>query len=121
MNFKGTKGDWKFSTKTTSETDVTSSTHRICECKHYDSQIASLLEPTLEEGLANAQLIVDAGNTINKCDLLPSELLEQRDVLLEALIKIRKSIKNQKLESNFGHTLSYVDEAIENIQNNKNG
>lgn len=121
MNFKGTKGDWKFSTENTSETDVTSCTHRICECKHYDSQITDLLEPNIEEGLANAQLIVDAGNTINKCDLLPSELLEQRNLLLEALIRIRKSIKNQKLESNFGHTLSYVDEAIENIQNNKNG
>lgn len=114
MNFKGTKGDWK-STSGTFDIDlimVSSTNGVVCDIRK------SLL---INEQLANAQLIEDAGNTINKCDLLPSELLEQRNVLFEALIKIRKSIKNQKLESNFGHTLSYVDEAIENIQNNKNG
>lgn len=31
---------------------------------------------------ANANLIADAFNTANKCGLLPSELLEQRDELL---------------------------------------
>ena len=33
----------------------------------------------------NAKLIADAFTTISKCDLLPSELLEQRNELLEAL------------------------------------
>ena len=37
------------------------------------------------EQLANADLIADAGNTAQKCGLLPSELLEQRDELLKAL------------------------------------
>lgn len=40
-----------------------------------------------KEGLANANLIADAGNTTNKCGLLPSELLEQRDELLSMLRK----------------------------------
>ena len=34
---------------------------------------------------ANAKLIADAGTTASKCGLLPSELLEQRNELLEAL------------------------------------
>ncbi|AGO48355.1 hypothetical protein Phi10:1_gp014 [Cellulophaga phage phi10:1] len=38
-----------------------------------------------KEGVANAKLIVDAGNTSNKCGLLPSELLKQRNELLEVL------------------------------------
>lgn len=111
MKFKGSKGEWKLNHKCF-ETDIETDTHRIAEAKHYDSEISSKKEPTKEEGLANAELIVDAGNTINKCDLFPSELLEQRDELLKALKKINKSIKDQKLESKFGHTLSYVNEAI---------
>ena len=34
---------------------------------------------------ADVDLIVDAGNTAQKCGLLPSELLQQRDELKEAL------------------------------------
>ena len=37
----------------------------------------------------NAELICDAGNTAQKCGLLPSELLRQRDELREALKQIR--------------------------------
>ena len=62
----------------------------------------------------NAMLIADAGNTAQKCGLLPSELLQQRDELREALIlaeglidmasdqewaKIRAAIKNTKDET----------------------
>jgi hypothetical protein len=108
MEFKGTKGEWKVVGIDYPTIESTSE-----ECRT-NPTIASVLSSfrSREEALANAQLIADAGTTINKCDLLPSELLEQRNLLLEALIRIRKSIKNQKLESNFGHTLSYVDEAI---------
>lgn len=38
-----------------------------------------------EECVANAELICDAGNTFQKCHLLPSQLLQQRDELMEAL------------------------------------
>lgn len=34
---------------------------------------------------SNAKLIADAGTTANKCGLLPSELLEQRDEMLKML------------------------------------
>ena len=37
---------------------------------------------------ANAELIADAGTTANKCQLLPSELLVQRDELLKSLIEV---------------------------------
>jgi len=44
----------------------------------------TLVPQTTEEAEANAELIADAGTTANKCGLLPSELLAQRDELLEA-------------------------------------
>lgn len=44
---------------------------------------------------ANAQLIADAFNTSNKCDMLPSELLEQRNELLEMLQKIFEDRQNE--------------------------
>lgn len=56
--------------------------------------------PTVKNGgvgelFDNAQLIADAGTTANKCGLLPSELLEQRDELLNKLkdltIRIEKN------------------------------
>ena len=40
------------------------------------------------EANANAELIADAGTTANKCGLLPSELLSQRDELLKSLIEV---------------------------------
>ena len=43
-----------------------------------------------EELQANATLICDAGNTAQKCGLLPSELLQQRDELKEALAEQKR-------------------------------
>jgi len=37
--------------------------------------------------LANANLVANAGNTTQKCGLLPSELLAQRDELLKNLAR----------------------------------
>ena len=45
---------------------------------------------TKEEAIANAELTCDAFNTIQKCGLMPSELLEQRDELLECLSTLLK-------------------------------
>jgi len=44
-------------------------------------------EVTMRERIANAALIADAGNTAQKCGLLPSELLKQNEELREALSK----------------------------------
>ncbi len=43
-----------------------------------------------DELQANALLIADAGNTAQKCGLLPSELLQQRDELREALAEQKR-------------------------------
>lgn len=48
---------------------------------------------TMEKMEANAQLIADAGTTANKCGLLPSELLEQRDELLNKLKDLTNRIE----------------------------
>ena len=48
----------------------------ICECTHCNYQSD-----------ANLVFIADAFNTANKCGLLPSELLEQRDELMRVLKK----------------------------------
>lgn len=53
------------------------------ECNHHINLINNDIEGW-EEMHANASLIADAGNTYQKCGLLPSELLEQRDELLAA-------------------------------------
>ena len=52
----------------------------ICDTYSFISCIDS------EEQQCNAKLIADAGTTANKCGLLPSELLDQRNELLEACI-----------------------------------
>ena len=64
---------------------------------------------TLDQYKAIGELLIDGANTAQKCGLLPSELLRQRDELKEALIlaeglidmasdqewaKIRAAIKN---------------------------
>lgn len=51
---------------------------------------------TKEIGEANAELIADAGTTANKCGLFPSELLEQRDELLQALTRCKEIIRDSQ-------------------------
>ena len=59
---------------------------------HYSLQVAPfygardlLDEDKTNDAEANMKLCCDAGNTAQKCGLLPSELLKQRDELKEAL------------------------------------
>lgn len=44
---------------------------------------------TADEANANGELIIDAGNTIQSCGLLPSQLLKQRNEMKEALKQVR--------------------------------
>ena len=46
-----------------------------------------------EQRLADAKLIADAGNTAQKCGMLPSEILRQRDRCLMTLSNCRETIE----------------------------
>ena len=98
--FKGTKGEWSIhDTGNSSRLFINSGYIEVCDA------MFNLGEgfPTTEQGQENAKLIADAGKTINKCDLFPSELLEQRDELLEVLEMAKNDIRNyiaDKFEAN---------------------
>ena len=65
-------------------TEVWSKDTKIASCNNgINSSIYRV--KTDEEMKSNATLIADAFNTANKCGLLPSEVLEQRDALLSVL------------------------------------
>ena len=80
--FKGTKG--KFETIYTRLSNFTLST--VISGKSVIAHINSE-NVSPEECKANGELFADAGNTIQSCGLLPSELLKQRD-------KLRKMLEN---------------------------
>ena len=82
-----TKGEWESIFRNNHAGGVKSDKGFICFMTmplHYSNQNARYDEE-LEECRHDAELIADAGNTAQKCGLLPSELLKQKDELLEAL------------------------------------
>ena len=85
--FKGTKG--KFETIYTRLSNFTLST--VISGENVIAHInAENVSP--EECKANGELFADAGNTIQSCGLLPSELLKQRDELRKLLIMVKEGI-----------------------------
>lgn len=72
---------------------------------------------TSEEAQGNANLFVDALSIVQKCDLMPSDLLEQRDELLALLSRSIDEIENLQFEHNDGANGSYyLEQAKELIQ-----
>lgn len=63
----------------------------------------------LQEMGANATIISDAFDTISECGIYPSELLKQRNELLETLIEVRKHMTAHIPEKVF----DMVDDVIE--------
>lgn len=49
-----------------------------------------------KEMIANANLFVDAHNTAQSCGLLPSELLKQRDELIDAIKEFMRKYEEMK-------------------------
>lgn len=102
MNFKGTKGTWRYSTEhecvTTSKIGIVEGSKTICDVKQAPS-----FDYTGIEALANAELIADAGNTINKCGLLPSELLEHRNELIKSLKSMLYIFDRNLFEGELGY------------------
>lgn len=70
---------------------------------------------SVKAGLANAILIIDAGNTAQKCGLPPSELLEQRDELLEALSGLLRDFKEVISENNLEPQMAGYIGVAENL------
>jgi len=79
MEFKGTKGVF----------EVLEYINDL-EVGKLDGTLICTLPTKTDEYLANANLMCDALNTIQKCNLLPSELLEQRNEILEILERVLK-------------------------------
>ena len=77
---------------------------------------------TYNAAKANAMLIVDAGNTAQKCGLLPSELLKQRDELKRMINSLSLSIAahpdyvNGEEEDEWHDLISLADELIKSTE-----
>ncbi len=76
-----TKGEWRHNKH--SRGNVEANGRSVANCMGYSTNIGR--GEHIEENYANADLVIDAGNTAQVCGLLPSELLKQRDELKEAL------------------------------------
>lgn len=76
-----TKGKWQHNKH--SRGNIECNGRSIANCMGYSTNIGN--GEHIVENYANAELVIDAGNTAQKCGLLPSELLRQRDELREAL------------------------------------
>lgn len=50
-----------------------------------------------EEYRANSKLMTDAGNTAQKCGLLPSKLLAQRDEMMNAINLMLETLERENL------------------------
>jgi len=105
-NWNGTKGLYTIEEKETAVGyfyKVSAGSVSICNITTRDLDVARL----------NAELISDAGNTIQKCGLLPSQILSERDQLLETLNNLVIKIKLPK------SAINEANELINKIQNGK--
>ena len=87
MNWKGTKGKAEHSKQ------IGEKGHCLVAQVFIDGVSAIHIDSTetVSEATSNAILCADAINTIQECDLLPSELLEQRNELLEVVKSMVRS------------------------------
>jgi hypothetical protein len=82
--FKGTKGKSEF-VHTEQHPKEENEWHSVVQMPKTAISITSTKFLSKKESESNGKLIADAFNTINECDLLPSELLSQRNEFMEAL------------------------------------
>ena len=80
-----TKGEWRIDTADAIKIKAEDGSN-IAILTH----LTNFMRRDTNEVERNALLIADAGNTAQKCGLLPSELLQQRDELKEALAEQKR-------------------------------
>ena len=86
-----TKGEWQY--------EIYSGYYAIQNTNGYTSNDLLLADEVGSfEAEHNAKLICDAGNTAQKCGLLPSELLQQRDELREENIEMKAALTRINLK-----------------------
>lgn len=68
------------------------------------------------EAESNASLILDTFETANKCNLLPSELLDQRDELLANLKRLVDRIQECNYHNDFPSAFERAQNAIKKAQ-----
>lgn len=107
---KNTKGDWILKDCTIINSDYDPKKGNIKEIAQCYTGFD--VDNTITQCKANAELFLDAGNTANKCDLLPSELLIQRDELLHSLTKALNDFKNSTWTE---ETYKLIEGTIEKI------
>ena len=120
--FKGTKGDWSAKDKLVYRRDWRD-LYEYGGKLGGDKPIASLMGTGFyekEEIEANAKLIADAGTTASKCGMMPSELLEQRNDLLEALqetvLRLEYALMRGDIEVNTQESWRSIEIAKEAIE-----
>jgi hypothetical protein len=86
-----TQGKWEVSQKLQVQVDIENPLKVSTVCQVYGNS---------DEAKKNATLIADAGTTYNTAPILPSELLKQRNELLEALQDIIKTANPTNVSSN---------------------
>ena len=70
----------------------------------------------MNEAIANAELIADAGNTANKCVMLPSQILAQRDELRVVMDDVKQYLLFANIDNNdvlFPHLWAKITEILE--------
>ena len=110
-----TKGDWKRKQQTNG--DIHISTENWFNFIKVSFVHNSNTEEHRKQCLYNSELITDAGNTYQAANILPSELLQQRNELIE-LVKVSiDEIKHLKQEyKDVGHCERYLHQANKLIQ-----
>lgn len=106
-----TKGEWVASSHLSSD-----KTHKV---NRVDSNIGIAVCIIRTNNQVNAEnnaiLIADAGTTYNECQILPSELLKQRNELLEALMLITYEYMNSVINTK-EHIINNALQAIKNCE-----
>ena len=119
METKYTKGKWVIESTKMAGTDIVVQTVIKTDLPQLGIKspiVCDMYGYMTEEGKANAKLIADAGNTANKCGLLPSELLEQRNDLIEALLLFVYEVENSTSGSeNFEESYYFAKQAIKKV------